>query len=722
MQKNNQKIYYLIIVISLCIAYVLFYFAYSYTQKSIQDSFVEQIKIEVRHLEGKINSFHDDREALLVMLSNHKDTKNFLLHVKEGEDKNLEKLFINQVKSSNYIFQLRILDLDGNELFRVNKNKDIVYTEKKENLQNKFLRNYFQQFLKLEENQIGFSDLDLNIENNQVEKPFIATLRMAIPVYITGKKEAIIIINYAMNDFLQQIRQSSYLDLYLIDKEGYFIIHPNPLFDWSRYKEEKINAETALDIDFTQILSMEDFYIHGQYVGKAMDFLGEDPKILIYKEKEGLGVNSFLEKSKFAGMLVLFGILMIVVPVFMMILATMYILKANNLQIQTSQKKLKSTLDNTFDSIIMIDQKGIITTLNKAALETFGYEEEELLGKNVNILIPNPHHDEHDNYIKNHDKNNMTSKIIGANRELFGLHKDGSQIAISLAVTKNILDGELFFIGTIRDISEQKKMQEKEKAQEHMLMQQSKLASMGEMVTAIAHQWRQPLNAIGLAIQDLVAAQRHGELDAAYVVEIKEDVTEQLTFMSDTIDEFRNFFKQSNEDIVFDLIDLLHDVSKLLWMQASSNSVVINLHVKIDGKTTQVDKYANLQTDTFKICSKPSELKQILINLVTNAKDAIVSHKNREDIKNEIIIEVAKEDDGIVLSVKDYAGGIEQKIIDRIFEPYFTTKEMGTGLGLYICQMLAQRYFKSSIKVESQELQEKEKVFKGTVFSLHLNS
>jgi len=715
MIKNRKKIYFTTIIFFLSLSLGLFYYSFIYAQKIIENSFFEQIKVEIKHLQVKIDSFYNEKKTLLSMLSTHEMTKNFILNSELTTEENLEQLFIDQLKSSNQIFQLRLLDLKGNELLRVDKNNNIIKIVDKNELQNKFSRNYFQQFLNLNIGNIGFSNLDLNIEFGRVETPFKPTLRMAMPVFIKDKKQAIIIINYEMNDFLNQIRNSSYLDMYLLDEEGYFILNPNRKLDWSKYKDGQIKANTILNIDTNNILAHEDFYKNGRFIGKPLVFWNSSKKILLYKEKDNLGVNSFLEKSKFLGLLILLGVLMPIVPIIIVIFSNLRTSKAN-------QKKLKSILDNTFDAIIMINSKGLITTTNKSTLETFGYKEEELIGKNVNILVPQPYHDHHDGYLKSYHKDkHHSSKIIGADRELFGLHKNGTQIAISLAVTQCSLGEELFFIGSIRDISEQRKLKENEKAQELMLMQQSKLASMGEMVTAIAHQWRQPLNAIGLSIQDMVSAQKYGELDKEYVLEIKDDVTDQLKFMSETIDEFRNFFRQSNENIEFNLADLLTDVHKLLWTQLSSNSLILSLHVKKNNEILDVIELTETQKNDFKIFNKPSELKQILINLVLNAKDALLSNEDNDNVKKEIIIEVERIENKVLINVKDIAGGIDEKILNRIFEPYFTTKKMGTGLGLYICQMLAQKSLKSHITACKHEIQEDGKTFKGSIFSLSLD-
>jgi len=713
--KNKKKIHLFIIVFFLSSSLALFYYSHIYTQKIIQDSFLEQIKVEIKHLQLKIDSFYKEKKTLLLMLSTHEKTKKFVLNSDLATEENLEQLFIDQLKSSDYVFQIRLLDLQGNELLRVDKNNNKIKIVDKYELQNKFSRNYFQEFLKLKKENIGFSNLDLNKEFGRVELPFKPTLRIAMPVFIGNEKRAIIIINYAMNDFLNQLRNPSYLHMYLLDEDGYFILNPDRKLDWSKYKNDKIKADILLNINLKSIMTHKDFYNNEKFIGKSIMFWNASKKILLYQEKNNLGVNSFLEKSKLAGLLILLGVLMPIFPIIIIVLANLRTSKTN-------QKKLKSILDNTFDSIIMIDSKGIITAANKSTLETFGYKEKELIGKNVNILVPQPYHDHHDRYIKSYNNDKSTSsKIIGADRELFGLHKNGTQVAISLAVTQCTLEDEQFFIGSIRDISEQKRLKENEKAQEHMLMQQSKLASMGEMVTAIAHQWRQPLNAIGLSIQDMVSAQKHGELDKEYVIEIKDDVTEQLKFMSDTIDEFRNFFKQSNENIDFNLIDILNELHKLLWTQLSSNSLILSLHVKINSEMINTAELTDTQKNDFKIFNKPSELKQILINLVVNAKDALLSNENNNNIKKEIIIEVERIENKVQIHIKDFAGGIDDKIIDRIFEPYFTTKKMGTGLGLYICQMLAQKSLKSHITACKHEIEEDGKTFKGSIFSLSLD-
>ncbi|MDX1296606.1 MAG: PAS domain S-box protein, partial [Sulfurimonadaceae bacterium] len=139
-----------------------------------------------------------------------------------------------------------------------------------------------------------------------------------------------------------------------------------------------------------------------------------------------------------------------------------YIIRFYIAKLKTEQQKshsaeayLSSLFNNTFDAIITISKDGIIEKTNRVALDMFGYTEEELIGHNIKILVPEPHHDRHDDYIRNHDQT-LTSKIIGQERELFGRHKDGQLIPISLAVTQVKIDGRIFFIGTVRDISDER--------------------------------------------------------------------------------------------------------------------------------------------------------------------------------------------------------------------------------------------------------------------------
>jgi len=214
---------------------------------------------------------------------------------------------------------------------------------------------------------------------------------------------------------------------------------------------------------------------------------------------------------------------------------------------------------------------------------------------------------------------------------------------------------------------------EKSREKDYLLIKQSRLAAMGEMISNIAHQWRQPLNALGITIQDAKMAWRVGEVNEEYINEMVASSMEQIKYMSRTIDDFRSFFKPDKERAPFSLLDVVRRSEHLF--SASLSTLGVQFDIDVDDGVT-VMGYEN-------------ELAQVFLNLIKNAKDAIIENEVKDP---KIKISVSNTSEELVITVKDNAGGINEAVIDRIFEPYFTTKEQGkgTGIGLYMSKIIVE--------------------------------
>ena len=239
---------------------------------------------------------------------------------------------------------------------------------------------------------------------------------------------------------------------------------------------------------------------------------------------------------------------------------------------------------------------------------------------------------------------------------------------------------------------------EKNRQKEQLLIHQSKMAGMGEMIGNIAHQWRQPLNALGLGVQKIKML-----YDADMLTEEKFNQSVKksnmlIKKMSETIDDFRNFFKVDKEKQNFRLEDAIDDTLELLDASLKINNIeVIVLH----------------QDDDINIFGYKNELEQVLLNIVSNAKDALMEN----NIQNsKIEIKTLKLDDDILVNISDNAGGIPEDIIDRIFDPYFTTKEQGkgTGVGLYMSRTIIETNMNGSLSASNSE--------NGAIFSIKIKS
>ncbi|MBF0606474.1 MAG: PocR ligand-binding domain-containing protein [Candidatus Magnetobacterium sp. LHC-1] len=232
----------------------------------------------------------------------------------------------------------------------------------------------------------------------------------------------------------------------------------------------------------------------------------------------------------------------------------------------------------------------------------------------------------------------------------------------------------------------------KRQMQEQMLIQQSKMAAMGEMIGLIAHQWKQPLNAIGLIVQDLRDAYKFGELDKNYIDNTIELTMGQVTFMGKTMDDFRNFFKPSKQKVAFDVKNAIDELISMFSPVFIKNNITVNIKV-----TSPLTLVAN---------GYPNEFKQVILNILNNSKDAIISCAATDaSVQGQIEVEIARplERQGqIVISIRDNGGGIPADVMGRIFEPYFTTKgSEGTGIGLYMSKTIIETNMGGSLVVRN---------------------
>jgi len=226
---------------------------------------------------------------------------------------------------------------------------------------------------------------------------------------------------------------------------------------------------------------------------------------------------------------------------------------------------------------------------------------------------------------------------------------------------------------------------------ERMLVQQSKMAAMGEMIGAIAHQWRQPLNAVAIIVQDIRDAFATGKLDREYMQQGMESAMAQIRFMSKTIDDFRNFFIPDKVRIRFDAKKAMAEVIAIMAGQCQSHNICCSITCLVHGKTIKPGDPIE-PCDEMWINGFENEMKQVFLNLIDNAKDAILERRRVSGAQQKGIIRVEFDRDGerVVIRVMDNGGGMPDAAVDRIFEPYFTSKEQGkgTGIGLYMAKTI----------------------------------
>lgn len=358
--------------------------------------------------------------------------------------------------------------------------------------------------------------------------------------------------------------------------------------------------------------------------------------------------------------------------------------KRRSLELSKSEAKIKAIIDTAVDGIISIDSRGKMISINGSAQKMFGYSEQELIGKNINTLMPNPYRDQHDQYIKNY-KQTGVKKIIGSNREVRAQRKNGETFPISLSIGEVRLDDYLSFTGVIRDISEQKRNEEDLKRSNKELEQFAYVAS---------HDLQEPLRKI-INFSKILVEDLKGKLD--------EDSEKYFNFMADAADRMRLLIK--------DLLDFSRSSqTKLLKEYVDFNQVIPlvlqDLELVINESKAQIifDKLPTIY------CAKRF-IFQIFQNLIGNAIKF-----NRKGVDPVVEISCEKEDQFYHFKIKDNGIGIEEEYVEKIFEIFqrlhHKSEYPGTGIGLAICKRIIERH-EGEIWIESEKGQ-------GTIFHFTL--
>lgn len=210
---------------------------------------------------------------------------------------------------------------------------------------------------------------------------------------------------------------------------------------------------------------------------------------------------------------------------------------------------------------------------------------------------------------------------------------------------------------------------EKNRQKDHILIQQSRFASMGEMIASIGHQWRQQLNSLSLLIQDLREALEFGEISDQYLDGFTKESMLQIKHMSETMNDFRKFYRPNKEKCSFSIADSIEDALEIFSSSLKNHEI----HVEFEYR-------GHLLAYGY-----PNEYSQVVLNILTNTRDAFVT----QDIKNRILKIGIKETGNLLIATfTDNAGGIEPQLLEKVFDPYFMTSPNGTGLGLYMTKMI----------------------------------
>ncbi len=366
------------------------------------------------------------------------------------------------------------------------------------------------------------------------------------------------------------------------------------------------------------------------------------------------------------------------------------------------QTLLTAILETAVDAIIVIDQRGVMQEANPATEVVFGYSMDHMIGRNINMLMPSPYHEEHDHYLANYLRTGER-KIIGIGREVIGRRQDGSTFPMHLAVNEIVVGEERLFAGIVRDITDLKAAQRQltevnealedriEEATRELraaqaeLVQKEKLAMLGQISGGIAHEIRNPLNAVKTSVYYLLNAHN---LSPEKTQEHLDRIDRQVTMINNVVTALSDVARLPEPNAMpCDLLLLLEAV-------LATTSMDRNIHVQLTRETA----LPPVQID-------PNQIPIVFRNLVRNARDAM-PEGGRLSFSSEV------NDNMVTVHVSDTGSGIAPDQLAKITEPFFSTKARGMGLGLAISKAIVEK--------NGGELTVVSEVGKGTTFSVRL--
>lgn len=345
---------------------------------------------------------------------------------------------------------------------------------------------------------------------------------------------------------------------------------------------------------------------------------------------------------------------------------------------QIKERTLLNLIDASSNEIYVFDKKSLcFNYINQGGVNNLKYTLSELLTMHPYDIKPDFNERDFRDYVQPLiDKRAKQQKFKTTHQR-----KDGSTYPVQIHL--QLLEEN--FLAVIMDITEQESMNQKMQEQEEMMLVQSRHAAMGEMISMIAHQWRQPISIVGMLATTIMQDVKRNRINHDAMQEDLKNINNQVQYMSKTINDFRNFFQKSNAIDEVNLYQMLMESNNILGAVLRRH----NIQLTINCKTSIV------------LYTYSRELVQVIINILSNAKDALGKVTDRKDI----YINVTEKEQEVEISIFNNGLPIEESIKNKIFEPYFTTKGNlgGTGLGLYMVKSILDKHMHGKITVENRE-------------------
>jgi two-component system, LuxR family, sensor kinase FixL len=345
----------------------------------------------------------------------------------------------------------------------------------------------------------------------------------------------------------------------------------------------------------------------------------------------------------------------------------------SNRDMLAREAHLQSILDTVPDAMIVIDERGNVQSFSTAAERLFGYKRADVIGRNVRMLMPSPHRDDHDGYLGRY-KRTGERRIIGIGRVVVGERKDGSTFPLELSVGEMRTGEGRYFTGFIRDITERQKTEARLQELQTELVHISRLTAMGEMASTLAHEINQPLSAITNYLNG--SRRMLAETSDATAVRVREAIdkaADQALRAGQIIRRLRDFVARGEtERRVESLNKMIEEAGALALVGAKEQGVRVRLQFDSQADQVLADKV---------------QVQQVLLNLIRNGLEAMEGCEHRE-----LVLSTKDTGDEVLIGVADSGTGIAPEVVDQLFQPFVTTKRQGMGVGLSISRTIVEAH------------------------------
>jgi two-component system, LuxR family, sensor kinase FixL len=346
---------------------------------------------------------------------------------------------------------------------------------------------------------------------------------------------------------------------------------------------------------------------------------------------------------------------------------------ANTEDLRAREAHLKSILETVPDAMVVIDERGSIQSFSVAAERLFGYKPDEVIGRNIKMLMPSPYREQHDGYLMRY----LTTgerRIIGIGRVVVGERKGGSTFPMELSVGEMRSSNQRFFTGFIRDLTERQQTEARLQELQAELVHISRLTAMGEMAQALAHELNQPLSAIANYMRgSRRLLEGRTDEESALIRGALEKAADQSMRAGQIIRRLRDFVARGESDRrVESLSKLVEEASALALVGAKEHRVQVRFRFDPSADLVLADKV---------------QIQQVVLNLIRNAIEAMESSERRD-----LTVSSEPHGDFVVVRVADSGSGISEEVAAHLFQPFITSKAQGMGVGLSISRTIVEAH------------------------------